>query len=147
MVNTRAKKAVKVDYVKNSKISKVSTTAAAAPKVIKKKEKVAKKPAQSRKKLIEETSQKEEDLKVENVDNDSKIESLTNETSNTSFDVSEYLTNDKWKLYLNEEFQKDYFKQLNIFLANAYSKEVTYPPKELVFNAFNLTDLEKVRIF
>ena len=60
------------------------------------------------------------------------------------FDLKSFLTSQNWKEYLNDEFDKEYFKQLNEALNVAYKKETIYPPKELIFNAFNLTELENV---
>ena len=46
---------------------------------------------------------------------------------------------------LSDEFDKDYFKKLEKQLQQEYKegKEI-FPPKDLVFNAFNLTPLDKV---
>ena len=48
---------------------------------------------------------------------------------------------------MKEEFKKDYFINLNNSINNEYDKEVVYPPKELIFNAFNLTELENVTFY
>ena len=46
---------------------------------------------------------------------------------------------------LSDEFEKDYFKKLEKQLQQEYKegKEI-FPPKDLIFNAFNLTPLDKV---
>jgi hypothetical protein len=62
----------------------------------------------------------------------------------TIFDLTSFLTSNKWKELLKDEFEKDYFKKINETLNIAYRNENIYPPKELIFNAFNLTDLENV---
>jgi hypothetical protein len=64
-------------------------------------------------------------------------------------DLSLLIKSEKWRDYLNDEFKKDYFINLNNSVNNAYDKGVVYPAKELIFNAFNLTELENVifRIF
>ena len=46
---------------------------------------------------------------------------------------------------LSEEFNKGYFNELENLLAKEYKdgKEI-FPPRDLIFNAFNLTPLDKV---
>jgi len=52
-----------------------------------------------------------------------------------------------WKLLLMEEFSKEYMKQLRQFLAESKSKaKIIYPPGDEIFNAFNLTPFDKVRV-
>ena len=53
---------------------------------------------------------------------------------------------DSWKALLLEEFQKDYFIQLNNFLVEEKSKYVVYPPSNLVFSAFNFTPFDDVKV-
>lgn len=43
-----------------------------------------------------------------------------------------------WNELLNQEFSKDYFKGLSDFVNNSYKSKAVYPPKQLVFSAFNL---------
>ena len=62
-------------------------------------------------------------------------------------DLSLFIKSGKWRDYLKEEFKKDYFINLNNSINNEYDKEVVYPPKELIFNAFNLTELENVTFY
>jgi uracil-DNA glycosylase len=52
-----------------------------------------------------------------------------------------------WKAILEEEFKKDYFNNIKSFILNekANGKEV-YPPGHLIFNAFNLTPFEQVKV-
>ncbi|MES2819835.1 MAG: uracil-DNA glycosylase [Pseudomonadota bacterium] len=52
-----------------------------------------------------------------------------------------------WKNALREEFDKPYMQQLRAFLQQeaANGKEV-YPPRPLIFNALNLTPLDKVEV-
>ncbi len=52
---------------------------------------------------------------------------------------------ESWKPFLNEEFNKPYFKELADFLHNAYETKTIFPPKKLVFSAFT-TDLNKVSV-
>lgn len=51
-----------------------------------------------------------------------------------------------WKTLLESEFEKDYYKNLMTFLEGEYSTKAIYPPKELVFNALNLTDYKDVKV-
>jgi len=51
-----------------------------------------------------------------------------------------------WKNLLNDEFQKDYFKKLMAFIKNEYENKTIYPPKELIFNAFNLCPFNNVKV-
>jgi uracil-DNA glycosylase len=52
-----------------------------------------------------------------------------------------------WKVILESEFKEDYFKQIKSFILNekAKGKEV-YPAGKLMFNAFNLTPFEQVKV-
>ncbi len=52
---------------------------------------------------------------------------------------------ESWKPFLNEEFNKPYFKELSAFLHTAYETKTIFPPKQLVFSAFT-TDLNKVTV-
>jgi len=55
--------------------------------------------------------------------------------------------NDSWKKELNKEFDKPYFKELVNFLDKEYaSNQTIYPPENLIFNAFNITPFEKVKV-
>lgn len=52
-----------------------------------------------------------------------------------------------WKKSLENEFKEAYFHDLVDFLKNEKSsQQVVYPPGPLIFNAFNLTDLQKVKV-
>ena len=52
-----------------------------------------------------------------------------------------------WKLLLAEEFDKPYMRELRAFLLSEKKAGKTiYPPGDLIFNAFNLTPFEKVRV-
>ena len=53
----------------------------------------------------------------------------------------------EWKKSLKNEFKEAYFHDLVEFLKNEKSsKQVVYPPGPLIFNAFNLTDLDQVKV-
>jgi len=52
-----------------------------------------------------------------------------------------------WKKALSGEFKKDYFLGIVALLKNEIeSKQVIYPPGPLIFNAFNTTDIEDVKV-
>jgi uracil-DNA glycosylase len=52
-----------------------------------------------------------------------------------------------WKHVLNEEFEKDYLKKLASYLQSEEKKGISiFPPKDLIFNAFNHTPFEKVKV-
>jgi len=51
-----------------------------------------------------------------------------------------------WNDFFEIVKQKDYFKSLEKFWDEKYSNSVVYPPRELIFNAFKLTPLEKVSV-
>lgn len=53
---------------------------------------------------------------------------------------------ESWKEFLNEEFEKPYFKELAAFLHEEYAHKTIYPAKGLVFRAFttNLNDVKVV---
>ena len=52
-----------------------------------------------------------------------------------------------WDAVLQDEFQKDYFKNLTTFLKQEiHSGKKIYPPKEMVFSAFRATPYDKVKV-
>jgi uracil-DNA glycosylase len=52
-----------------------------------------------------------------------------------------------WKKSLEKEFNQAYFVDLAQFLKNEKdSKQIFYPPGPLIFNAFNLTDINEVKV-
>jgi uracil-DNA glycosylase len=50
-----------------------------------------------------------------------------------------------WKAKLKEEFEKEYFCKLTEFVRNEYKSQTIYPSGSLIFNAFNLCPLQKVK--
>ena len=53
----------------------------------------------------------------------------------------------EWKKSLENEFKEAYFHDLVEFLKNEKtSKQVVYPTGPFIFNAFNLTDLDQVKV-
>ncbi len=51
-----------------------------------------------------------------------------------------------WDLYLEEEFQKDYFLRLTESLKEEYETKTIYPKREDVLNALKFTPYEKVKV-
>lgn len=52
---------------------------------------------------------------------------------------------ESWKPFLNDEFNKPYFRELSNFLHQEYETKTIFPRKELVFRAF-ATDLNEVKV-
>jgi uracil-DNA glycosylase len=50
-----------------------------------------------------------------------------------------------WKEKLNDEFEKEYFTRLADFVKQEYRSSAVYPPGSLIFNAFNLCPLNKLK--
>ncbi len=54
---------------------------------------------------------------------------------------------DSWKHALQAEFSKPYFASIKSFLKKEKAAgKVIYPPGQLIFNAFNLTPFDKVKV-
>lgn len=51
-----------------------------------------------------------------------------------------------WKEVLKDEFLSPYFDELKQKLIKAKQKGEVYPPSSLIFNAFNLTPFEKLKV-
>lgn len=51
-----------------------------------------------------------------------------------------------WANQLKEEFDKAYFKELVKFVKHEYAGTVCYPPGSLIFNAFDTTPFEEVKV-
>jgi uracil-DNA glycosylase len=56
------------------------------------------------------------------------------------------LIESSWQDFLKDEFDKDYFKQLSAFLEDEYNTKTIYPPKQLIFNAFNHCKLAETSV-
>lgn len=54
--------------------------------------------------------------------------------------------NKDWKALLSSEMNKPYFQKLLDFLDSEYSTKRIFPPKEMVFNAFNYCPVNKVKV-
>jgi uracil-DNA glycosylase len=54
---------------------------------------------------------------------------------------------ESWKVALADEFQKPYFAEIRHFLqAEKAAGKIIYPPGSLIFNAFNSTPFDKVKV-
>lgn len=54
---------------------------------------------------------------------------------------------DSWKEMLKQEFDKPYFQQIPLHLKTEKSQGKTiYPPGSLIFNAFNTTPIDKIKV-
>lgn len=51
-----------------------------------------------------------------------------------------------WKKVLEPEFNKPYFKKLTTFVKKEYHSETIYPPAKLIFNAFNSTPFNQIKV-
>jgi hypothetical protein len=69
------------------------------------------------------------------------------ERPNGEWLIEDYLIEEEWRRLLKDEFEKDYFKKINLTIKQGYQKNINRPPKELVFNALNSTKLSQVFYF
>ena len=53
---------------------------------------------------------------------------------------------ESWKKQLQNEFEKDYFINLTNFIRNEYQTKQIFPPAKLIFNAFEHTPFNKVKV-
>jgi uracil-DNA glycosylase len=53
---------------------------------------------------------------------------------------------ESWRTQLSSEFEAPYFTELVQFVKQEYAEGVCYPPGNLIFNAFNQTPFERVRV-
>ena len=51
-----------------------------------------------------------------------------------------------WSHLLNQEFKKEYFLDLKEFVSEQYQSNVIYPKANRIFNAFNSTPVENVKV-
>ena len=56
------------------------------------------------------------------------------------------MTNNKWDEILNEEYHKDYFKNIVAFVNRVYKEKVIFPPKNRILSALDITDYDKVKV-
>ncbi len=54
--------------------------------------------------------------------------------------------NNDWRELLDRELRSDYFLRLEQFVDSEYATKQVFPPREQVFNAFNLCPLEQTKV-
>jgi len=54
--------------------------------------------------------------------------------------------NPEWQVVLADEIQKPYFRALMTEVEKEYQSGICYPPKDLIFSAFNYCDFSKVKL-
>lgn len=61
--------------------------------------------------------------------------------------MTEFCMEKGWGKVLKDEFEKDYMKDLKIFLTDEIKEnKIIYPPQELIFNAFCQTPFDDVKV-
>jgi len=53
---------------------------------------------------------------------------------------------ESWRNLLSEEFKKPYFNDIGTFVKGEYKRKIVYPKGRDVFNAFNSTPVNKVKV-
>jgi uracil-DNA glycosylase len=53
---------------------------------------------------------------------------------------------ESWRVHLQPEFEKPYFRALTNFVREEYKQTTVFPPGKLIFNAFNLCPFDKVKV-
>ncbi len=56
------------------------------------------------------------------------------------------MINKKWDIVLSDEFKKDYFRKLGIFVKNEYKNKIIFPPYQNIFDALRFTDYDDVKV-
>ena len=56
------------------------------------------------------------------------------------------LIGNNWDSILNEEYQKDYFKKIVLYINKAYKERPIFPPKNYILRALSLTDYNDVKV-
>ncbi len=56
------------------------------------------------------------------------------------------MIHNEWWPWLQEEWSQPYFKKLASFVHDAYAHRTIYPPKQLVFSAFEHCDLKDIKV-
>lgn len=54
--------------------------------------------------------------------------------------------NNDWDLILKDEFEKEYFKNIETFLDKAYKEKNIYPPREEIFKALELSSYKDTKV-
>lgn len=56
------------------------------------------------------------------------------------------MINRKWDEVLKDEYKKDYFRNLGIFVKDEYNNKSIYPEYKNIFNALKYTDYDQVKV-
>lgn len=56
------------------------------------------------------------------------------------------MINKKWDVVLKDEFHKDYFRNLGVFVKSEYKSKVCFPKYGDIFNALRYTDYDEVKV-
>lgn len=56
------------------------------------------------------------------------------------------MINKNWDIVLKDEFNKEYFKKLGVFVKNEYKSKICYPQYKDIFNALRYTDYDEVKV-
>lgn len=56
------------------------------------------------------------------------------------------MINKKWDIVLKDEFKKEYFKELGIFVKKEYKNKTIFPPYKNIFDALRFTDYDDVKV-
>ena len=56
------------------------------------------------------------------------------------------MINKNWDIILEDDFKKDYFKKLGMFVKNEYKNKMIFPPYENIFDALRFTDYDDVKV-
>ena len=75
---------------------------------------------------------------------------MTHDTAQASTELTDPkidpAIHESWKIQLEQEFFKPYFSEIKTkLLREQLDGKVIYPPRPLIFNAFNSTPFEKVK--
>lgn len=60
--------------------------------------------------------------------------------------MNQNLIGDDWFNYLKEEFEKEYFEKIRLYLRHEYSTYKCYPAPAEIFKAFKLTPPDRVKV-
>ena len=58
----------------------------------------------------------------------------------------DYNIQNGWKTFFDEQKSQEYYKKLAVFVDNEYSQATVFPPKENIFKAFELTDINDIKL-
>ncbi|MBE5898014.1 MAG: uracil-DNA glycosylase [Lachnospiraceae bacterium] len=58
----------------------------------------------------------------------------------------DYNIENGWKEFFDEQKKQDYYRNLASFVDEEYNNNTVYPPKENIFRAFELTDINDIKL-